>query len=88
MDILIIALLIYLIMLYLSSKIKKDSSKYKTVYYVLINLSIIMVLIGCLTPFSIVYAFVISYGILILNFILSKTFNKNDVDSIKNRASE
>lgn len=76
MEILIILTVLYLLLAFFSSKIQRESPKHKKIFNILILLSAVIVLAGCLTPFSFIYTFLIAYLILFANYLVSKFFNR------------
>ena len=79
MDILIILTIFYLLLAYFN-KILRVSQRHKKLYNTLMLLSLMIVLAGCLTPFYFIYAFLISYAVLFVNFLIAKYFNRKTND--------
>lgn len=76
MDRLIILILIYIVALFILNRVHKIGKSFKF-YYIMILVSALIVILGCLTPINYVYAFAIAYLILIFDYLLVRISARN-----------
>lgn len=82
MDRMIFFIVLYLLACYLISRIS-ITDKYKRLYSVIMVISVVVVIFGCLSPINYIYTFIFAYALLMINFILAKFFFNNSINRAK-----